>query len=232
MRYRLNVSLKKVVNQVATSLVSRLSAIRSLRSLVALLLASLMASAYSAPKTVLVLGDSLSAEYGLTRGTGWVALAEAKLRSENIDATVINASVSGETTSGGRSRLPALLAKYQPTLVIIELGANDGLRGLPVPAAQANLQAMSDAAAKAQARVLLIGMRMPPNYGRAYADKFYAMYGTLAQQIKAPLVPFMLEGVADKPELFQPDRLHPLASAHPIILANIWPTLQKSLKAK
>jgi acyl-CoA thioesterase-1 len=232
MRYRLNVSLKKVVNQVATSLVSRLSAIRSLRSLVALLLASLMASAYSAPKTVLVLGDSLSAEYGLTRGTGWVALAEAKLRSENLDATVINASVSGETTSGGRSRLPALLAKYQPTLVIIELGANDGLRGLPVPAAQANLQAMSDAAAKAQARVLLIGMRMPPNYGRAYADKFYAMYGTLAQQIKAPLVPFMLEGVADKPELFQPDRLHPLASAHPIILANIWPTLQKSLKAK
>jgi len=236
MRYRLNVGLKKVTNKVANKvaneLINRLSAFRVMRTLVAMILASLMANAYSAPKTVLVLGDSLSAEYGLARGTGWVALAEARIRSENLDATIINASVSGETTSGGRSRLPALLEKYQPALVIIELGANDGLRGLPVPAAQANLQAMSEAASKAKARVLLIGMRMPPNYGRAYADKFYAMYGTLAQQIKAPLVPFMLEGVADKPELFQPDRLHPLASAHPIILANIWPTLQKSLKAK
>ncbi|WP_373994348.1 arylesterase [Duganella sp. OV458] len=189
-------------------------------------------SAYSAPKTVLVLGDSLSAEYGLSRGTGWVALAEQKLKQNNIDAVVVNASVSGETTSGGRSRLPALLAKHKPDLVVIELGANDGLRGLPVAAAKANLQAMNEAAAKANARVMLIGMRMPPNYGRDYADKFFAMFGVLSKEIKAPLVPFMLDGVAEKPQLFQPDRLHPLAEAHPIILANIWPTLQKAIKAK
>jgi acyl-CoA thioesterase-1 len=200
--------------------------------LAALLLLSAAASAYSAPKTVLVLGDSLSAEYGLARGTGWVALAEQKLKQNKIDAVVVNASVSGETTSGGRSRLPALLARHKPDLVVIELGANDGLRGLPVPAAEANLRAMSDAAAKADAKVMLIGMRMPPNYGRDYADKFFAMYGTLSKDIKAPLVPFMLDGVADKPALFQPDRLHPLAEAHPIILANIWPTLQKTIKAK
>jgi acyl-CoA thioesterase-1 len=202
------------------------------KSLVALLLLSAAASAYSAPKTVLVLGDSLSAEYGLSRGTGWVALAEQKLKQNNIDAVVVNASVSGETTSGGRSRLPALLTKYKPDLVVIELGANDGLRGLPVPAAEANLRAMSDAASKADAKVMLIGMRMPPNYGRDYADKFFAMYSALSKDIKAPLVPFMLDGVADKPQLFQADRLHPLAEAHPTILANIWPTLQKTIKAK
>jgi acyl-CoA thioesterase-1 len=196
----------------------------------ALLLLSAAASAYSAPKTVLVLGDSLSAEYGLARGAGWVALAEKKLQDQKMDATVVNASVSGETTSGGRSRLPALLQKYKPALVVIELGANDGLRGLPVAAARANLLAMADAAAKADAKVMLIGMRMPPNYGRDYADKFFAMYGTLSKEIKAPLVPFMLDGVADKQ--FQGDRLHPLAEAHPTILANIWPTLQKTIKAK
>jgi acyl-CoA thioesterase-1 len=210
------------------NIINRLSG----KLLTALLLLSAAASAYSAPKTVLVLGDSLSAEYGLSRGTGWVALAEQKLKQNNIDAVVVNASVSGETTSGGRSRLPALLTKYKPDLVVIELGANDGLRGLPVPAAEANLRAMSDAATKADAKVMLIGMRMPPNYGRDYADKFFAMYGTLSKDIKAPLVPFMLDGVADKPQLFQPDRLHPLAEAHPTILANIWPTLQKTIKAK
>jgi len=216
--------INKMINGLSKKLSSQL--------LAALLLVSAAASAYSAPKTVLVLGDSLSAEYGLSRGAGWVALAEQKIKQQNIDATVVNASVSGETTSGGRSRLPALLEKYKPSLVVIELGANDGLRGLPVAAAQANLKAMFDAAAKADAKVMLIGMRMPPNYGRDYADKFFAMYGTLSKEIKAPLVPFMLEGVAEKPQLFQPDRLHPLAEAHPIILANIWPTLQKTIKAK
>jgi acyl-CoA thioesterase-1 len=204
----------------------------SVHGLFALLLLSAAASAYSAPKTVLVLGDSLSAEYGLARGAGWVALAEKKLQDQKMDATVVNASVSGETTSGGRSRLPALLQKYKPALVVIELGANDGLRGLPVAAARANLLAMADAAAKADAKVMLIGMRMPPNYGRDYADKFFAMYGMLSREIKAPLVPFMLDGVADKPQLFQADRLHPLAEAHPTILANIWPVLQKTIKAK
>ncbi|MYM83549.1 arylesterase [Duganella sp. FT50W] len=203
-----------------------------LRALAALLLMAAATSAYSAPKTVLVLGDSLSAEYGLSRGTGWVALAERKLKENNIDAVIVNASVSGETTSGGRSRLPALLTKHKPDLVVIELGANDGLRGLPVVAAKANLLAMNEAVTKANAKVMLIGMRMPPNYGRDYAEKFFAMYGALSKEIKAPLVPFMLDGVAEKPQLFQPDRLHPLAEAHPIILANIWPTLQKAIKAK
>ncbi len=193
---------------------------------------SAAASAYSAPKTVLVLGDSLSAEYGLARGAGWVALAENKLKDEKIDAVLVNASVSGETTSGGRTRLPALLAKYKPALVVIELGANDGLRGLPVKAAEANLRAMNEAATKAGARVMLVGMRIPPNYGRDYSEQFFAMYGTLSKEFKAPLVPFMLDGVADKTQLFQPDRLHPLAQAHPTILANIWPVLQKTIKAK
>lgn len=198
----------------------------------ALLLLSAAASAYSAPKTVLVLGDSLSAEYGLARGAGWVALAEQKLKDEKIDAAIVNASVSGETTSGGRTRLPALLDKYKPAVVVIELGANDGLRGLPVNAAQANLRAMSETAAKAGAKVMLIGMRIPPNYGRDYSDKFFAMYGTLSKEFNAPLVPFMLDGVADKTQLFQADRLHPLAQAHPTILANIWPVLQKTIKTK
>ncbi|TFW27074.1 arylesterase [Duganella callida] len=214
------------------NLLYRLSGKLSGQAVAALLLLAAAASAYSAPKTVLVLGDSLSAEYGLARGTGWVALAEQKLRQNNIDAVLVNASVSGETTSGGRSRLPALLNKYKPDVVVVELGANDGLRGLPVAAAQANLRAIADTAVKADARVMLIGIRIPPNYGRDYADKLYAMYGAVSKDVKAPLVPFMLEGVADKPQLFQPDRLHPLAEAHPTILANIWPTLQKTIKAK
>jgi acyl-CoA thioesterase-1 len=201
-------------------------------ALAALLLLVGAANAYSAPKTLLVVGDSLSAEYGLVRGTGWVALLEQKLKSQKLDANIVNASVSGETTSGGRTRLPALLSKHKPDVVVIELGANDGLRGLPVPAAEANLRAMVDASRKAGAQVLLVGMRMPPNYGRDYADKFFAMYGTLSKSVKVPLAPFMLDGVAEKPDLFQPDRLHPLAEAHPIILANIWPHLLPILKTK
>ncbi|MBV8123610.1 MAG: arylesterase [Paucibacter sp.] len=190
------------------------------------------AIAYSAPKTVLVLGDSLSAEYGLARGAGWVALMERRMKEQKIDATVVNASVSGETTSGGRTRLPALLDKYHPSLVVIELGANDGLRGLPIKAAQDNLRAMVATADKAHTRVLLVGIRIPPNYGRDYTEKLYAMYGTLSKDLKTPLVPFMLEGVADKRQLFQPDGLHPLAEAHPTILANIWPSLQKLLQSR
>ena len=190
------------------------------------------ALAHSAPKTVLVLGDSLSAEYGLSRGSGWVALLEQKLKAEKIDATIVNASISGETTSGGRSRLPALLSQYHPAIVVIELGANDGLRGLPVPAAEANIRAMIDLARKNNAKVMLVGMRMPPNYGRDYTERFFTMYKTVAKQQKAALVPFMLEGVAEKPALFQSDRLHPTAQAHPTILANIWPTFLPLLKAR
>jgi acyl-CoA thioesterase-1 len=190
------------------------------------------ANAYSAPKTVLVLGDSLSAEYGLARGAGWVALLDNKLKAEKIDAKVVNASISGETTTGGRARFPALLAQHHPDVVLIELGANDGLRGQPVAAAEANLRSMIELATKNKARVMLLGMRMPPNYGRDYTERFFGMYKALSIQYKAPLVPFILEGVADKPALFQADRLHPNADAHPLILANIWPTFATLMKAK
>lgn len=200
--------------------------------LAALLCMALPASAYSAPKTLLVLGDSLSAEYGLSRGSGWVALLENKLNTQKIDTAVVNASISGETTSGGLVRLPALLVRYKPAIVVIELGANDGLRGLPLAAAEANLRAMALQARQSGARVLLVGMRLPPNFGRSYTEQFFAMYGKLARECKAPLVPFMLEGVADKTELFQADRLHPLAAAHPTILANIWPSLLPMLKTR
>jgi acyl-CoA thioesterase I len=198
----------------------------------AALLSLFAACAYSASKTVLVLGDSLSAEYGLARGTGWVALLEQRIQTEKISANVVNASVSGETTSGGRSRLPALLDQHKPDIVIIELGGNDGLRGLPVQTAQANLQAMITAAKKANARVLLAGMQIPPNYGREYTQKFSGMYQALAQSEKVSLLPFLLEGVATRPALFQPDRIHPTVDAQPVILDNVWPELKKMLAAK
>jgi acyl-CoA thioesterase-1 len=190
------------------------------------------ASAYSAPKTVLVVGDSLSAEYGLARGTGWVALLDQKLKSEKVDATIVNASISGETTSVGRTRLPGLLTQYHPSIVVIELGANDGLRGLPVAAAEDNLRSMVQMARQGHAKVLLVGMRMPPNYGRAYTERFFGMYKQVSTETKSPLVPFMLEGVADKPALFQQDRLHPVAEAHSTILANIWPKFSALIKSQ
>ena len=188
------------------------------------------ASAYSAPKTVLVVGDSLSAEYGITRGAGWVALLEQKLKTEKIPASIVNASISGETTIGGRTRLPALLEQHKPSIVIIELGANDGLRGLPVASAEGNLRAMVNMAQQKKAKVMLVGMRMPPNYGRAYTESFFNMFKKLSSETRSPLVPFMLEGVADKPTLFQQDRLHPTAAAHPIILNNIWPQFAPLVK--
>jgi acyl-CoA thioesterase-1 len=198
----------------------------------ALVLFGAAASAHSAPKTVLVLGDSLSAEYGLNRGSGWVALLENKLRAEKLDARIVNASISGETTSGGRTRLPALLAQVKPDIVVVELGANDGLRGLPLNAADANLRNMVGLAQQSKAKVLLVGMRLPPNFGRDYTDRFFGMFKTIARDTHAALVPFMLEGVADKPALFQQDRLHPAAEAHPTILANIWPQLSSLVKAQ
>jgi acyl-CoA thioesterase-1 len=177
-----------------------------------------------------VVGDSLSAEYGLARGSGWVALLEQRLKRENIDARIVNASISGETTSGGRTRLPALLQQHRPDVVVLELGANDGLRGLPVPAAMDNLRTMIQLAQQNRAKVLLVGMRMPPNYGRAYTERFAGMYKDLAGTYKVPLVPFMLEGVAQDPTNFQADRMHPLATAHPIILNNIWPQFAPLVK--
>ncbi|MFJ2988786.1 arylesterase [Collimonas sp. NPDC087041] len=185
-------------------------------------------NAYSASKSILVLGDSLSAEYGLARGSGWVALLQQRLKQEKLDASTTNASISGETTSGGKTRLPALLQQH-PDIVIIELGANDALRGLQLKATEDNLRGMIDAAQKAKAKVLLVGMRIPPNYGRDYTEKFFALYGTLAKQTKVSLVPFLLAGVPDKPEMFQADRIHPVAQAHPIILDNVWSGLKPLL---
>jgi acyl-CoA thioesterase I len=182
--------------------------------------------------TILIVGDSLSAEYGLRRGTGWVALLEARLRTEEIAANVVNASISGDTTSGGRSRLPTLLAQHQPTHVVIELGGNDALRGLPLTMTENNLQTMGRAASAAGAQVVLVGMQVPPNYGSSYADSFAAVFRQVARAEKHALVPFLLKGVADSPQaesLFQADRIHPNEKAQATMLANVWPVLRPLL---
>ena len=183
-------------------------------------------------RTILVLGDSLSAEYGLKRGSGWVALLEQRLAQNGIAAKIVNASISGDTTAGGRSRLQALLVLHHPTHVIIELGANDALRGLPLQATQDNLNQMTQAAQKAGAKVLLVGMLLPPNYGQDYSNRFAATYRTVAHAHQVPLVPFLLKGVADRPDaarLFQSDRIHPIEAAHPIMLDNVWSELKRQL---
>ncbi len=190
------------------------------------------ASAHSASKVVLVLGDSLSAEYGLVRGTGWVALLEQRLQQKKIAASVINASISGETTSGGRARLDTLLKKYHPDILIIELGGNDALRGLALSASEKNFRDMITMANAAKAKVILVGMQIPPNYGRDYTERFFSLYARIAKETKSALVPFLMEGVADKPEMFQADRIHLLAAAHPALLDNIWPHLQNALQIK
>ena len=182
---------------------------------------------------ILVVGDSLSAEYGLARGSGWVALLQKQLATEKPDVQVINASISGDTTSGGRSRLPALLKRHQPSHVVIELGGNDALRGLPMNMTQDNLLAMTKQAQAAGAQVLLLGMQMPPNYGPDMARQFDAAFAQVAKSQKAALVPFFLKGVGDDPEplkWFQSDRIHPNEAAQPRMLANVWPTLKKQLK--
>ena len=193
------------------------------------------ASAAASAPTVLVVGDSLSAEYGIARGSGWVALLEQRLAREKIPARVVNASISGDTTAGGRARLPALLRQHRPAVVVIELGSNDALRGLSLDMTEANLAAMAQAARQAGARVLLAGMQMPPNYGADYGRRFFELYARVAKAQQAALVPFFLKGVADRAnalELFQPDRIHPTAAAHPIILGNMWPEIQKLLQSK
>mgnify|MGYP000122504216 CR=1 FL=1 len=184
-------------------------------------------------RKVLVLGDSLSAEYGLPRGSGWVALLQKQLEQSDPGTTVVNASISGETTSGGRSRLPALLRQHQPTHVVIELGGNDALRGLPLAMTRDNLNAMAQAAKTAGARVLLLGMQMPPNYGPDLTREFAALYPAVAKATGAALVPFFLKGIGDDPEptrWFQADRIHPNEAAQPRLLANVWPELKKQLK--
>ena len=191
-------------------------------------------AAGAGPGTViLVVGDSLSAEYGLVRGSGWVALLEQRLALDKIAATVVNASITGDTTSGGRSRLPALLKQHRPTHVILELGGNDALRGLAPAQTQANLAAMARAAKASGAQVVLVGMQVPPNYGRKYSDDFAAVFTKVARAEGAALVPFLLKGVADSADadaMFQADRIHPKAAAHPIMLGNVWPVLRPLLR--
>ena len=182
---------------------------------------------------ILVVGDSLSAEYGLKRGTGWVPLLEKHLVSEKKSAKVINASISGDTTSGGRSRIGVLLTTHKPSIVVIELGGNDALRGLPLDMTEKNLLEMTQAAKKSGAKVLLLGMQLPPNYGGAYGATFSGLFSKVAKAEKVALVPFFLKGVADVQDVssqFQADRIHPNEQAQPKMLGNVWIELKKLLK--
>ena len=191
------------------------------------------APAKVAAPTVLVVGDSLSAEYGLKRGSGWVALLAVQLAQREIAASVVNASISGDTTSGGRSRLPQLLAQHRPAVVILELGGNDALRGLPLAMTRDNLAAMAQAAKAAGARVIVVGMQVPPNYGRQYGDEFAGLFAVVAKAQGAALVPFLLAGIADGAQaeaMFQADRIHPKEAAHPLMLANVWRVLGPMLR--
>lgn len=185
-----------------------------------------------AARTLLVFGDSLSAGYGLPQGAGWVTLLEQRLRRDKIDYTVVNASISGETTLGGRNRIEAALREHRPDVVVLQLGANDGLRGNPLEDIRRNLIAMVEACRKANARVLLVGMRIPPNYGPVYTRRFEALFAEVARQQNVSLVPFMLQGFADKRELFQSDGIHPTAQAQPRVLENIYKRLQPMLTSR
>jgi acyl-CoA thioesterase-1 len=190
----------------------------------------LNAAAAEAP-VILVLGDSLSAAYGIAPEQGWTRLLQQKLQAGGYPHRVENFSVSGDTTHGGRSRLPAALQRHQPALVVIELGANDGLRGLPLEDMRANLSAMITASQQAGAKVLLLGMRIPSNYGKAYAERFFQVYAELARQHSPRRVEFFLDGVALKPEFIQADGLHPTAQAQPRLLQNVWAELQPMLQS-
>ena len=196
-------------------------------------LAPTHAAAQALPRKILVLGDSISAEYGMARGAGWVALLQKKLTAEKRPWQVINASICGDTTAGGRARLAQQLAQHQPQVLIVELGGNDALRGLPLLQTQANLAAMTEMAQKAGARVLLLGMQVPPNYGADYSRAFAQTFADVAKAKKTALVPFLLKGVGDVPESqkwFQSDRIHPNAQAQPLLLANVWPQLVRLLR--
>ena len=191
-------------------------------------------AAQGARHTLLVVGDSLSAEYGLARGSGWVALLDKRLASQpSGDVAVVNASISGDTTAGGRSRLPDLLARHRPSIVVLELGGNDALRGLPLAMTRDNLVAMVRAAKAVGARVLLVGMQVPPNYGRKYTEDFANLFADIARTEKTALAPFLLDGIANGARadaLFQADRIHPNAEAQAAMLDNVWPALQPLLR--
>jgi len=183
--------------------------------------------------TILVVGDSISAEYGLPRGSGWAALLSERLRAEQMPWQVINASVSGDTTAGGRSRLPGALQQIRPHIVVLELGGNDALRGLDLEATRQNLSAMIETAQANGARVLLLGMQVPPNYGPQYSQQFQALYAALAKRYRIGFVPFLLQGLTESPDStqrwFQKDRIHPNEAAQARILQNVWPSLLRLL---
>ena len=183
------------------------------------------ASANPAAPVLLIVGDSISAAYGLAPGAGWVDLLTARLAAQQFPHRVVNASITGDTTAGGRARLPALLAKNKPAIVVLELGGNDGLRGGDLAATRENLATMVNAAERAGARVLVVGMRLPPNYGTTYVREFSALFASVASARKVPLVPFFFEGFGERNELFQADRIHPTASAQSLLLDNVWPVL-------
>src|SRR5262249_12280291 len=204
------------------------------RHFIAAVLAGAYGAAFAAPaKTVRVVGDALSAEYGRARGAGWVALLEKRLQERKPPVQVVNASISGDTTSGGRSRLPALLARHKPDVVVIELGGNDALRGLPLAMTEDNLTQMAQAARKSGARVLIVGVQVPPNYGADYANRFAGLFEKVAKSNQVAVAPFLLGGLADAQDAarwFQPDRIHPTAEAQPRMLDNVWPELKKLLQ--
>jgi acyl-CoA thioesterase-1 len=186
--------------------------------------------AFAESPKIMIYGDSLSAAYGIPQQQGWVSLLQKKLASEHYQYEVINASISGETTSSGVSRIHNALKQVKPSIVIIELGANDGLRGLPIQAMTTNLEAIIQQSKESGAKILLVGMRIPPNYGPQYTKLFSQSYVKLSQVHEIPLVPFMLENIAAKANLIQDDGLHPNAVAQPMVLDNIWPHLKKLLK--
>ncbi len=199
-------------------------------SLIVSILVALPANAkQTSPQTIVVFGDSLSAAYGIPQHEGWVALLQQRLSQQKLKYQVVNASISGETTSGGLSRFPNMLKLQKPNIVLIELGGNDGLRGLSAVETHNNLETMIQQAKQYKAKVLLIGMKIPPNYGLKYSQQFSDNYQALAKKHSAVLVPFLLEGVAGKPNLIQADGLHPTAAAQAKILENVWPVLTKML---
>jgi len=198
--------------------------------MLALVLVLMSAGLAHAGPTLLVYGDSLSAAYGIAQKEGWVTLLEQRLRQKHFDYTVVNASISGETSSGGASRIAAALARHRPRIVILVLGSNDGLRGLPVAQMRDNLAVIIRAAQKAGARVLLVGMKMPPNYGPQYTREFEQAFAALAKQHKTGFVPFLLEGIAGKRDNFLDDNLHPTAQVQPLILENVWKGLAPLLR--
>jgi acyl-CoA thioesterase-1 len=188
------------------------------------------AQATLAAQTLLIFGDSLSSHYGIPEKRGWVSLLGERLKKEKLDYRIVNASISGETTSGGRARLAKVLADHRPAVMILELGGNDGLRGLPVTEMKKNLAAMIEQAQKTGARVLLVGTRMPPNYGPEYAQAYEATFADLAKQHKVALAPDLTAGIGEKLELFLPDRVHPNETAQPALMENVWKGLRPLLK--